>query len=129
LPVARALGHLFATLTEATFSAAVAMANGGFDVLVDTFFERADCLTTARRVLAGHTYHLVAVTCPLEVLEARERARGDRRPGLARDHNYRVLLNAGDALLLDTGRLSVEGCVDRVAALLDSTANLERTRP
>ena len=75
--------RLFATLTEVTFAAAAAWANGGFDVLVDTVFERADCLDLARAVFAGHTWHMVAVTCAVEILEARERARGDRRRGQA----------------------------------------------
>ena len=110
--------RLFAALTEATFAAAASFAKSGFDVVVDTVFERADCLVMATSALAGLRYHLVGVTCALEVLEARERLRGDRRPGQARDQHVRVLENAPHELTLDTGVLSVADSVVRVVALL-----------
>jgi chloramphenicol 3-O phosphotransferase len=76
-----------------------------------------------RSRFSEHGYHLVAVTCSLEVLESRERARGDRRPGQARAQLPRVLQSASYALTLDTAVLSVADCVERVLAILPAVAN------
>jgi chloramphenicol 3-O-phosphotransferase len=69
-------------------------------------------------MLAGHTHHLVAVTCALDLLEAREQARNDRRSGQARGQYDRVLENGSHDLFLDTGILSVDECVERILALM-----------
>lgn len=110
--------HLFATLTDALFSTAIAISDGGFDVVVDTVFERPECLGMMQRALADRSVRLVAVTCPLDTLEARERARGNRRLGQAREQHERVLAGATYDLRLDTHALSLDECVDRVVALL-----------
>jgi chloramphenicol 3-O phosphotransferase len=110
--------RLFSALTEALFGTAVALSDGGFHVIVDTVFERPESLLTATRALVGRTYFMVAVTCPVEVLEERERARGNRRPGQARDQHERVLQGANYDLHLDTALLSPDECVDRVIALM-----------
>jgi chloramphenicol 3-O phosphotransferase len=110
--------RLFSALTEAVFATAVALSDGGFDVIVDTVFERRESLLTAQRALGGRPYHMVAVTCPVEVLEDRERARGNRRPGQARDQHDRVLQGGDYDLQLDTALLSLDECVERVMALM-----------
>jgi chloramphenicol 3-O phosphotransferase len=111
--------QLFSTLTEATFATAVSLAEGGLTVIVDTVFERPESLWTARHAIGRRRHHLVAVTCPLEALEARERARGDRRPGQARQQHERVLQGATYDLIVDTDLQSLEECVDRIVALLE----------
>ncbi len=113
--------HMFATLSDATFATAVAFANRGFDVIVDTVFERPESLQSARRALVDHVHHFVAVTCDVHELEARERRRGDRRIGQARDQHARVFHDADYALWIDTARLSVDECVAKIAALLTPT--------
>jgi chloramphenicol 3-O phosphotransferase len=112
--------RVYAALTAATFAAAAAWASAGFDVVVDTVFERPECMDIARAALVGHMVHLVAVTCAVELLDAREQARGDRRIGQARGQHARVLGDFTYVLTLDTGALSVEECVERVTALLAS---------
>jgi chloramphenicol 3-O phosphotransferase len=114
--------HTFSALTEAMFAATAAFATAGFDVIVDTVFERPESLTSARRALAAHQHHLVGVTCSLDILEERERARADRRIGQARAQFERVMQNASYDLLLDTGKLSVEGCADQIIALMGKHA-------
>jgi len=109
---------LFAALTEATFAAAAAFADAGYDVVVDTVFERAECLATAKAMLARHEHALVAVTCAIDVLEARERQRGDRRLGQARGQVDRVLHDVRYDLVVDTSVSSLDECTERVAALL-----------
>jgi chloramphenicol 3-O phosphotransferase len=110
--------HLFATLTDALFSTVVSISNGGFDVVVDTVFEHVECIGAMQAALADRSYRLVSVTCPLEVLEAREHARGNRRLGQAREQHERVLVGATYDLRIDTHLMSLDECVDRVVALL-----------
>lgn len=108
---------LFFALTHATFAAAAVFADAGFDVVVDTVFERAECWTAAREAFARHELRLVAVSAPLEVLEARERARGDRVHGQAREQAGRVLEHGSYDLVLDTAACSVDACVARMLPL------------
>lgn len=109
--------RLYATLTDATFAVAVTAASAGFDVVVDMVFERRDCLDSARRALASLSHCYVAVTCPLDQLEAREQARGNRPPGLARRQHAVVFHDAPYALELDTGRMAVDACAEQIARL------------
>jgi chloramphenicol 3-O phosphotransferase len=108
----------FKTLTEATFATAAALARGGFDVVVDTVFDRIECLEIAKAMLGKQRFCLVAVTCAPDLLEAREKARGDRLRGLALSQAQRVFHGLKYDLTVDTGMLSVEECVARIAALL-----------
>jgi chloramphenicol 3-O phosphotransferase len=111
--------HVFATLTDAVFRCAAAIADGGFDVVVDTVFERASCIDIMRTVLGQRSFSVVAIAAPLHVLEARERERGDRRIGHAREQQERGVLHGThyDGRL-DTDAQSVDSCVDLGAALL-----------
>jgi chloramphenicol 3-O phosphotransferase len=106
--------RLFDALTIAMFASASAFATRGFDVIVDTVFERPESLATA----ISHGARLVAVTCPLEVLEQRERDRGDRTIGQARAQHEYVFQRATYELTLDTAKQSVDECADRVIAIL-----------
>lgn len=110
--------HLFATLTDALFSTAVAISNGGFDVVVDTVFVRVECVQAMQVALSDRPYRLVAVTCPLDVLEMREHERGNRRIGQPREQQDPVLAGAAYDLRVDTNVMSLDECVDRVVALL-----------
>ena len=108
----------FAALTDATFRSVAAFADGGYDVIVDTVFERRDCLDLARRALGDRPYHLVGVTAPIDVLETREAARGNRPIGLARRQSGNVLHDAPYTFVLDTHASSTAECVERVSALI-----------
>jgi chloramphenicol 3-O phosphotransferase len=70
--------------TRAGFHRAVAgMAHAGNDVVVDYLFSEPWRLLDCLDVLAGLDVFFVGVRCDLAELERRERARGDRDPGLA----------------------------------------------
>lgn len=109
---------VFAALTESIFAAAAALARHGFQVFVDTVFERVECFEIATRLLNRLPHRFVAVSCSLELLEARELARGDRGLGQARRQHASVIGNAAHDLVLDTGVSSVADCCDAVLALL-----------
>ncbi len=114
--------HLFSALTEAVLATAVSLANRGFDVVVDTVFERDESLFTTQQALRDRPHSLIAVTCPLEVLDARERERGDRPIGLASDQHKRIWQGASYDLHIDTEVYPPEVCAEQVAALTATEA-------
>ncbi len=64
--------------------AIVAMAAQGNNLTVDDVMTRDGQDRDYRALLSGFAVHLVGLFAPLDVLEARERQRGDRAIGLAR---------------------------------------------
>lgn len=70
---------------EEGFAAAVrAMADAGHDLVLDLVLFDPDSLSAYVRALQGLPTYFIGVRCDLSVLEARELARGDRFPNLAR---------------------------------------------
>lgn len=55
-----------------------ALARAGNDIVLDEVLFGDELLKAYVRELRGHTVYFVAITCPLEIAEQRERARGDR---------------------------------------------------
>ena len=90
-----------------------AMAAGGLDLVVDDVFWR-DELADYRALLAPFEFHAVSLIASLEVLEARELARGDRDLGLARWQFGRIPTGDGYDLTIDTSRTSPEACATRI---------------
>lgn len=89
--------------------AVAAMAAQGNDLILDEVLtgpERAEYAA----LLSPFTVFLVGVFAPLAVLEARERARGDRMIGLARWQYGRVHAGMRYDLTLDTSRTSAADC-------------------
>jgi chloramphenicol 3-O phosphotransferase len=104
-------------MAERTFRgmrhAIAAMASQGNNLIVDDVM-LDDELTEYRSLLAGVTLHLVGVFAPLDVLEARERARGDRLAGLARWQYDRVHRGKRYDLELDGSTATPAQCAERI---------------
>lgn len=94
-----------------------ALADAGNDLVVDEVL-LDDGMADYERRLAGHRLIRVAVTAPLAVLEARERARGDRLIGLARWQVGRVHAGKSYDLRVDTAAGTAEECARRIVAAL-----------
>jgi chloramphenicol 3-O phosphotransferase len=62
-----------------------ALALAGNNLLVEHIIETREWMSSLLRLLAPIDVFFVGLRCPVEVLEARERARGDRREGEARN--------------------------------------------
>jgi chloramphenicol 3-O phosphotransferase len=62
-----------------------ALASAGNDLIVEHIVETADWMRSLVELLAPFDVFYVGVRCPLPELERRERERGDRRPGSARE--------------------------------------------
>ncbi len=93
--------------------AIAAMAGQGNNLIVDDVIF-SDGIAEYRELLSGFDLHLVGVMAPLAVLEAREAARADRLPGLARWQYHRVHKGVDYDLEVDTSRLTPLECARRI---------------
>lgn len=88
----------------------------GHDLVIDhAVMTRAevDMLTAA---VESHRVVWVGVQCPADVLTERERARGDRRPGLAASQCERVHQWFAYDLVIDTSAVSAEEAARRIVS-------------
>ncbi len=86
--------------------AVAAMAAQGNDLVVDDVMTREGQDREYRLLLSGCDVRFVGLFAPLDVLEARERLRGDRKIGLARWQYERVHRGVAYDLTIDTARTS-----------------------
>jgi chloramphenicol 3-O phosphotransferase len=82
--------------------AIAAMARQGNNLVVDDVMIEPGLDRAYRTLLAGHDVRLVGLFAPLDVLEERERTRGDRQIGLARWQYDRVHRGITYDLEIDT---------------------------
>lgn len=93
--------------------AVAALADAGNDLIVDDVL-LSDEILDYERLLAAHTLHRIGVFAPLDIIEARERARRDRMIGLARWQFDRVHAGKIYDLEVDTGTETAEQCALRI---------------
>ena len=92
-----------------------ALAEAGNNLIVDHIVETPRSMSDLLRLLDAIDVYFVGVHCPLDELERRERARGDRRPGEARGDYASVHAHCTYDLEID-GTLDVGNNVDAVIA-------------
>jgi chloramphenicol 3-O phosphotransferase len=90
-----------------------ALAAQGNDLVVDEVLLGTKAREYAE-LLSPFRLHWVGIFAPLDVLEARERQRGDRLIGLARWQYDRVHQNTKYDLELDTSRASPKACAELI---------------
>jgi chloramphenicol 3-O phosphotransferase len=93
--------------------AIAAMARQGNNLIVDDVVLENEMAEYAA-LLSGVMLHAVGVFAPLDVLEARERARGDRLIGLARWQYDRVHQGKSYDLELDTSNSTAMECAELI---------------
>jgi chloramphenicol 3-O phosphotransferase len=91
-----------------------AMADQGNNLIVDEVILGSEKARDYLELLARFTCRFVGLFAPLDVLEARERARGDRLPGLARWQYDRVHDGMTYDLEIDTAAASPLECARRI---------------
>ena len=94
-------------------SAVAAMVKCGNNIVVDDVFF-ADEDSDYRRLLKRHDYHFVGLFAPLEVVQTRERMRGDRDIGLAKGQIERVHNGRVYDLEVDTSQKSPEQIAEAI---------------
>jgi chloramphenicol 3-O phosphotransferase len=108
-------GPLGERLMRGMRRAIAALAAEGNDMIVDEVME-AHVKREYEALLAGFETAFVGVFAPLEVLEARERARGDRMIGLSRRQFGRIHHGIGYDFEVDASRATALDCAERIKA-------------
>ena len=96
-----------------------ALADQGNHLIVDDVLTTPDQHAAYAALLAGHRLHSVAVHAPLDVLEAREAARGDRLIGLARWQFPRVHQGVAYDLSVDSSTATPGECAEAIRRVFD----------
>lgn len=94
-----------------------AIARAGTGVIVDeVFLDGGRSQVRLRAALDGLAVLWVGVECQAEVAEERERQRGDRTRGMARDQAQRVHQGVTYDMVVDTTRNTSAECAEVIAA-------------
>lgn len=96
------------------------IAGCGFPMIIDHVIERADWMREMAAALEGYDVWFVKVDCPLEELELREMARGDRQVGFARMQHGLVHRHGNYDDEVNTFTHAVEENAERLIARLYS---------
>ena len=92
----------------------------GINVVADHVLVEPGWLQECAALFAVLPAWLVGVRCPLEVLEEREKGRGDRTLGQARLQHERVHAHDTYDLEVDTSLLTAEECAEKIRQRLAS---------
>ena len=98
--------------------AIAALAEAGNDIVVDEVL-LGEGAEDYRALLAGFDLKFVGVVAPLEVIEAREKQRGDRLLGLARWQFDRVHVGIDYDFVVDSSTASAESCAGLIRDRFD----------
>jgi chloramphenicol 3-O phosphotransferase len=111
-------GPAFRRLIDSMAPAVRALVDGGNPVIFDHVLHDRAMYESFRRATAGLDLFTVGVTCPLDVLEARERTRGDRVLGRARGLADIVHGFCAYDVTVDTAALPPQACVAAILGAL-----------
>ena len=115
-------GPVLTRLMNGMRHAIAALAGQGNSLIVDDVMFGGDEAAEYRRLLGRFDVRLVGLFAPLEVLEQRERDRGDRDLGLARWQYERVHRGVTYDLEIDTTRLTPEEAAQTIRQAFDLEA-------
>ncbi len=96
------------------------LVSNGHNVIVDEVTFGQQGLDAWKTKLLNCNVYFVGVTANLEVLESREKERGDRKTGSARHQFYHVHKNATYDLFIDTSTTTPELCASQIVNLIHS---------
>lgn len=111
-------GPVFRRVLDGMAPVVRALVDRGNDVIFDHVLHDRAMYESWQAATAGLDVFAVGVTCPLEILEARERARGDRVLGRARGLADVVHGFMDYDVTVDTGSHDTAACVARLLAAL-----------
>src|SRR5262245_56085131 len=118
--VTAVFGPVFRRLIDAIAPAVRTIVDRGNPVIFDHVLHDRDMFESCQKAFNGLAVFSVGVVCPLDILEARERARGDRALGRARGLVDVVHSFCRYDIVVDTGRAQVDACVAEILARLAS---------
>jgi len=112
-------GPVFRRILDAMAPAVRALVDGGNPVIFDHVLHDRAMHESCRNAFAGLDVFAVGVTCPVDILEARERERGDRVLGRARGLASVVHGFLTYDIMVDTAAMTTAACVSAILAALD----------
>lgn len=98
------------SLKPAMADCVLALIYGGHNVIVDIVMAGAPADEVFLEKLKSTAHTCVHVACDLNILETREKQRGDRKLGLARSQVEAVARQTNYDLVIDTTQLSPQAC-------------------
>jgi chloramphenicol 3-O phosphotransferase len=107
-------GPVGLTLFSGMHHAIAAAASRGNNVLADHVFVEKAWVDECAALFADMNAYLIGLTCPLEVLEQREKDRKDRTLGQAKLQYDVIHKYTKYDLELDTSKLTTEECAEKV---------------
>lgn len=107
-------GPLGLVLFSGMHHAIAAVAKRGISVIADHVFVEKAWVDECAALFANMNAYLIGLHCPLEVLEQREKDRTDRTLGQARAQFDVIHKYTRYDLELDTSKLTVEECAEKV---------------
>ncbi len=113
-------GPVFRRLLASMAPAVRTLVDSGNPVIFDHVLHDEAMHESCRTAFAGLDVLSIGVTCPIDILEARERARGDRVIGRARGLAEVVHGFMSYDVAVDTGALSPQACVDAIVAAVEA---------
>jgi len=113
-------GPTFRRLVDAMAPAVRALVDGGNAVIFDHVLHDSAMYESYLAATVGLEVFKIGVTCPLDLLEARERARGDRVLGRARGLVDVVHTFTDYDVKVDTGAMSTEACTAAILAAMSA---------
>src|SRR5262249_53718147 len=116
ISVTARIGPVFRRLIDSMAPAVRALIDGGNAVIFDHVLHDQATYQCYCKALAGLDVFSVGVTCPIDVLEAREKERGDRVIGRARGLATVVHTFMTYDLVVDTGVMQPAECVAAILA-------------
>ena len=119
LSVTARFGPVFRRILDSMAPAVRALVDGGNPVIFDHVLHDRAMHESCRKAFDGLDVFAVGVTCPIDILEARERERGDRVLGRARGlagvvHGFMTY-----DVMVDSGAMTTAACVSAILAALD----------
>lgn len=118
--VTAVFGPVFRRLIDAIAPVVRTLVDRGNPVIFDHVLHDRDMFESCQQAFRGLDVLTVGVVCPIEILEARERTRGDRVIGRARGLIDVVHSFSSYDIVVDTGRTQVDTCVSQILARLPS---------
>jgi len=90
------------------------LADAGNNIIVDISISPIDIMPDLITALQHHSVYFIALTAPLEVIEYREKERGDRIVGFARFQYASIHHNKQYDLMLDTSCSTPYECAQKI---------------
>lgn len=110
-------------LVRALFATVKTLAGLGHDLVVDHAIVLEADAEMLKDAVSGHRVLLVGLQCPADVLEEREKRRGDRRAGLAAAQHDQIHRWLRYDLVIDTAQVRPGEAARRIAAALTERAS------